>query len=973
MAKRKNLTQSPVRQGNRIDCSREIKFSYNGRWYQGYKGDTVASALFAAGKRIFSRSFKYHRPRGLTCVSGQCPNCLMTVDGVPNVRSCIQPLSQGMQVEHQNAWPSLEHDIFGMIDRLGKFLPVGFYYKSLIRPKLLWKIAEPFIRRMAGLGKVNLKLEHGNEYNHRFLHTDIAIVGGGLAGLTATVEAIKADADIILVEEQPCLGGTLRHRAQDIDFPELPGLSAQEVADKLAETVVSSSSVSVMTNASAIGLYEGNYLGVRQGNELVKIRAKQVIITTGSYQIPLVFDNNDLPGVMLGDAVRKLIHYYGVSPGNKAVVVTSDDNGHGLAKDLAEAGVEVIAIADNRPKPDIDHSGVLENPRVPVFWDTSISRALGKKHVRGIEIVTSKEASEYQAPLKLKCDLICISTNSQPANSLLHQTGATIEYDKHTAQPLVKNTPAGVFAAGEVTGIHDKNLNVLQAKVAALKSCQNLGILRRKKQLESLIDELEQLEITSRSLPRVHCSQTVPGISDKRIVCYCEDVLEKDLNQAIEEGFRDIQILKRYSTVTMGPCQGKMCSAAAIDICARATGTDISQIGTTTSRPPLEPVSLGVLAGSVHTPLKRTPMHNRHVNLGAKMVQVGEWLRPHSYGNVWSEYQAVRERVGVIDVSTLGKLDLKGDEAAPLLDRLYVNRIGNLKVGRTRYGVVCSETGVILDDGTISRLAEDHFFVTTTTGNTESMESWFKWWSASTNDCVHITNITAGMGAVNLAGPFARDVLSKLSPIDLSNEVFGYMGNVSGLVAGVPATLMRIGFVGETGWEIHFPSEYGEYLWDSIIQAGQEFGIRPFGVEAQRILRLEKKHVIIGQDTDALTNPYEANMAWAVKLEKEDFVGRGGLRKIKGLPRSNKLVGFVMKDGTVPRDGDPVIDKGVAVGRVTSARYSPHVGRGFGLAYLPDYLAVQQSDFTIAVNGLESLAVIVDQAFYDPEGLRLRG
>ena len=324
-------------------------------------------------------------------------------------------------------------------------------------------------------------------------------------------------------------------------------------------------------------------------------------------------------------------------------------------------------------------------------------------------------------------------------------------------------------------------------------------------------------------------------------------------------------------------------------------------------------------------------------------------------------------------MSTLGKLDLKGDEAAPLLDRLYVNRIGNLKVGRTRYGVVCSETGVILDDGTISRLAEDDFFVTTTSGNTESMESWFKWWSASTNDCVHITNITAGMGAVNLAGPFARDVLSKLSPIDLSNEVFGYMGNVSGLVAGVPATLMRIGFVGEIGWEIHFPSEYGEYLWDSIIQAGQEFGIRPFGVEAQRILRLEKKHVIIGQDTEALTNPYEANMAWAVKLEKEDFVGRGGLRKIKGLPRSNKLVGVVMKDGTVPRDGDPVIDKGVAVGRVTSARYSPHVGRGFGLAYLPDYLAVQQSDFTIAVNGLESLAVIVDQAFYDPEGLRLRG
>ena len=973
MTKYSYLNRLPVQQTDRIDRSCEVEFNFNGRVFRGYKGDTVASALYAAGRRIFSRSFKYHRPRGLMCVSGHCPNCLMTIDGVPNVRSCTQPIIDGMRAEHQNAWPSLECDLFAVIDKLGKFLPVGFYYKSLIRPKFLWHIAEPFIRRMAGLGKVDETLEHGNEYNHRFLHTDIAIIGGGPAGLVAAAEALRFSADVTLMDEQPRLGGSLLYESQDIDFPGYPDLPAVEVANKLVEAIISKPNVSIMTDAHVIGLYEGNYLGVRRGRELVKIRAKQVIIATGAYELPLVFDNNDLPGVMSGRAAQRLIHQYGIKPGNKAVVITTNDVGYALAKDLLAAGVGVTAIADVRPKPIDLRPKLLDKLSVPVFWSTTITRALGRKYVKGAKLVRIEDQNRRKDFLEMDCDLICIATNYQPANGLLHQSGAEIRYDSYAGQPMVRSTPTSVFAAGEVTGIHDLKTSLLQGRVAALNAAKNLAVLSRNSGIIDANRDLQNLEKDFRNRPCQLSYSIAPGNSQKRIVCYCEDVLEKDLVQAIGEGFRDIQILKRYSTVTMGPCQGKMCSAAAINICATNIGCTIGDVGTTTARPPIEPVSLGILAGSIHTPVRRTPMHDCHVDRGAKIMQVGEWLRPHSYGDVWEEYRSVRERVGVIDVSTLGKLDVRGDQSAELLDKIYINRIANLKVGRTRYGVVCSETGVILDDGTISRLAEGQFFITTTTGNTEIMESWFKWWSSPLNSCVHINNMTAGMGAVNLAGPRSREVLSKLTKIDLSNEFFGYMSNVSGLVAGVPALLMRIGFVGETGWEIHFPSEYGGHIWDSIMEAGLEFDIMPFGVEAQRILRLEKRHVIIGQDTDALTNPYDVDMAWAVKLDKEDFVGKGGLLKSQQLSQDNKLVGFVMTDGVIPRDGDPVIEGGLAVGRVTSARYSPHLGKGFGLAWIPYYQAVNHGVFTIAVNGIESSAVVVDETFYDSAGLRLRG
>ena len=422
----------------------------------------------------------------------------------------------------------------------------------------------------------------------------------------------------------------------------------------------------------------------------------------------------------------------------------------------------------------------------------------------------------------------------------------------------------------------------------------------------------------------------------------------------------------------MGPCQGKMCLAAFVALAAARTGQDPGRMGLTTSRPPVRPVTLGALAGPGHMPVKRTSIHRKHVALGARMVDLGPWRRAHSYQAPQDEARAVRERVGIIDVSSLGKLDVRGADAPALLDKVYTHRFSDLRAGRVRYGVLCRDDGTILDDGTVTRLADDRYFVTTTTGNLELIEQWLRWWMAGTGACAHVTDVTSAYAAINVAGPRARETLAKLTDVDLSSRKFRYMRAGSGDVAGVPTILLRIGFVGETGWELHFPSEYGEHMWDALMEAGREFGVSPFGVEAQRILRLEKGHVIVNQDTDAVSNPLESGLGWAVRFDKEDFIGRAGLVAARERGLKNRLVGFVMDDDVVPDDGAPVMTDEGPIGRVTSARLSPTLGRGFGLAWVPVELAEDGSPIGIRVDGRPARATIGTEPVYDPEGRRLR-
>ena len=960
-----------------IDRSRTIEFRFGRKRIPAHLGDTVASALHAAGVTTLSRSFKYHRPRGLLCGAGRCPNCLVNVDGVPNVRACIQQVRQGMQVRHQNAWPTLNHDLLSILDRLQWLMPVGFYYKAFHRPKLLWHLAHRIIRHIGGLGSIDVDNVPENSYHHRFEHVDVAVVGGGPSGMSSALAAAEQGVKVALVDDQPTLGGHLRFDIRvHQNLPNVTEGPGFEVAKELVRLVAESPNIRVMSDAIVFGYYQDNLLGILHGNHLVKLRAKQVVAATGSYEVPFLFQNNDLPGIMLATAAQRLIRLYGVRPGSVAVVATCNDQGYQTALDLSEAGVHVAAVVDSRPERAVNQEAALAlgSNGITLLTSHALTRAEGKKRVRGV-LAAQLDNGIPAGPLRrLACDLICLSGGFQPANPLLYQAGASLEYDELFNEAVPRKLPPNGHAAGEVTGTHDLATGLLQGRRAGLEAVVALGSGPSSvtSELDRLRQQLAELDSEFRKAGRDNGHIVATAQGNKEFLCFCEDVTVKDVTDAIDEGFDDIQTLKRYSTATMGPCQGKMCLKALVGLCAHYTGRSIDDTGATTARPPLHPVPLAALAGAAHMPIKRTPMDRNHRQLGAPMVDLGPWQRAYSYGSPQDECLAVRHRVGIIDVSTLGKLDIRGRDAPALLDKVYTHHFSNLRVGRIRYGLLCTDNSTILDDGTVARLAQDRYFVTTTTGNVDLIEEWFKWWLAGTGMCAHVTNVTSNYAAVNVAGPRARDTLRKLTDIDLSESASRYMSSAHGSVAGVPAILLRIGFVGETGWELHVPAEYGEYLWDALMDAGQEYGIAPFGLEAQRILRLEKKHIIVGQDTDALTNPLESDMDWVVRFDKEDFIGRAGLKGISARGLRNKLVGFVMRDGLVPEDGDPVVLGGAPLGRVTSARLSPTLGKGFGLAWVPIGMAQEGSEINILIDGYEVPAQVTLQPIYDPEGTRLR-
>jgi sarcosine oxidase, subunit alpha len=824
---------------------------------------------------------------------------MMNVDGVPNVRTCVTAARDGMSVRHQNAFPSLERDWLAVAQRFDRLMPVGWYYKTLTHP-WAWKAAEPFIRKIAGLGEPPPLEAATCEYEHTHQHTDVAIIGGGPAGLQATIESAGRGERVTLIDDQPELGGHLRY-SQD----------SSASAAELIRRVEQLPNVEVMRDCSCFGLYEGNLLGIIRPRphvgaqeRLIHLRARRVVIATGTYEVPLLFRNNDLVGIMLSTAVERLIRLHDVRPGSAATIIGSGQRAEEMAATLRQAQIKVVATLEPE----------------------AVITATGKRQVTGIQTSDGP----------FRCDLVVVCGHRVPDAGLLTQAGARLEWDgaRNAFIPIV--LPPDITAVGDVTST----------------------------------------PVATSPLP----ADRIPP-SKRTFVCLCSDVSWKDLQDAVGEGFSHIETLKRYTTATMGPCQGRMCQLSTVSVCAHQNGRSMGETGTTTSRPPNPSVTLGALAGARHHPIRRTPIHYEHDALGAVWMDMGAWKRPRFYevptglgerACVEAEYRAVRERVGLIDVSTLGKLDVKGRDAGRLLDKTYAGRLSDLRPGRVRYAVICDEAGIMLDDGTVSRLAEDHYFITTTTGNLEFVEQWLEWWSAGSGWDVHITNVTGGLAAVNLAGPRARDVLAKLTDCELNSKAFPYMSCRQAAVAGVEALLMRIGFVGETGWEIHFPAESGVQLWRTLLAAGIQSDIKPFGVEAQRLLRLEKRHMIVGVDTDALTNPFEAGMGWVAKLDKEDFIGRVALQRLASEQPRQSLVGFVMTENALPEDGAAILASGELAGRVTSVRYSPLNKRAIGIAWMPARLAQEGTEIDVRVGDGLARARVTQQAFYDPEGARLR-
>ncbi|MDE2927762.1 MAG: 2Fe-2S iron-sulfur cluster-binding protein [Acidobacteriota bacterium] len=964
--------------GELLDRGRRISFRFDGKTCEAHPGDTVASALLASGVSIFSRSFKYHRPRGLLCVSGNCPNCLMNVNGTPNVRTCMQPVRDGDEVKSQHCWPSPRWDLLSLIERLDALMPVGFYYKTLIRPRLMWRLAEPVIRRLAGLGSLKHSNGKPSHYEHQHQHTEVAVAGGGAAGMAAALAAADSGAQVVLVESESELGGRLRSRSGPVADPDTgASVAGFELARTWSRKVLDHPGIRVLTGSLAFGAYEGRLLSIARGDRLIHLRYDQLVAATGNHEYPLLFAGNDLPGVMLGSGVRKLLNLYRVRPGTRAAVVVSDDEGLELALELHDAGVELSVVVDRRSDPSASPSaGRLADLGVHHLRASHPVAAQGRRKVEALRVAVGPAGgvSNRHRVATYKCDLVCLCSPWSPAIELPRQEGGKARFDTGSNQHVCASLPAHVHAAGHLEGARDLPSLLRQGRTAGLRAAAAVRPLdgeaaRRLERLDRMDRQLREEARSGKDREEIPFPRQSPG-GEKAFVCLCEDVTDKDVANAVQEGFREMELLKRYTTATMGPCQGKMCQMLLAGACARETGRTLHETGRTTSRPPVAPVSLGVLAGPHHHPVKLTPLHERHEAAGGEQMAMGEWMRPFSYGNPEEEWRAVRERVGVIDVSTLGKLEVQGRDAGKLLDLVYTHHFSNLKPGRIRYGVLCGEDGIILDDGTVSRLAEDHFYITTTTGNISFVEQWMDWWAVVSGFCAHVTEITASFAAVNLAGPGARTVLSRLTGLDLSNQAFRYMRCRTATVAGVPARLLRIGFVGETGWEIHVPASYGAYLWDTLLEAGADQGIAPFGVEAQRILRLEKKHFIVGQDTDALSNPFESNMGWVVKMDKPDFIGRQALRKAMKEGAHNRLVGFVtsrrVHEGTaVVRDRQPV-------GRVTSARWIPHQDRCIGLAWVPEEDAADGSPILISHEGSLLPGQVHAAPFYDPKGARLR-
>ena len=968
MASNQHPSRLDPRPNELIDRSKTIEFEFNGRPIQAYAGDTIGSALYASGVRIFSRSFKFHRVRGLLCVTGNCPNCLMTVDGIPNIRACVQRVEAGMQVKGQNAWPGLERDLFSIIDRFRWAMPIGFYYKGLYRPRALWNLSSSIIRRMAGLGSVDSSAKHRSTNLHLYTHTGVAVIGGGIAGMSAALEAARAGARVTLIDDQPTLGGALHHGTPR----ELQG----EGGESLVEQIHGEKRIEVISDATVFGLYEGDLLGVRARDKLVHLRAQEVIIAAGTQETPLTFERNDLSGVMLSTGIRRLVNLYGVRPGNTALIVTTNDEAYYAALDLLEAGMRIAAIADTRPefRRDLGPAATLRSNGVLILPNYAMVRAEGTRTVIGgvvAEIGRGGEVTRNER--QFDCDIIAMSGGFRPSTTPLHQVNAGFAYSEEMDEYVPVRLSKSVQAAGRVTGIYDPAISALQGKAAGLAAVRSLGISQDESRMSALERSLTEETTRYRTRAQAAAAPIDPSSGPRQFVCYCEDILLKDIVRGVSEGFEDVQMLKRYSTATMGPCQGKMCHKRFTEILAKETGRSLQEVGSTTTRPPVRPLTLEELAGPMYLPFKRTPIHHRHVQANALMVETAGWQRPHNYGDPQAEAATVRQRVGIIDIGTLGKLDIRGNDAAEILDFVYTRPFSDLRIGRVRYGILTADNGTIMDDGTVARLARNRYYATTATSNVEMVEQWFKWWMADRDMCAHITNITSGYSVINVAGPNARDTLSKLTDIDLSPRKFRYMTVREGDVAGVPSMLLKVGFVGELGWEVHCPAEYGEHMWDALLEAGAEFGITPFGLEAQRILRLEKMHIIPSQDTDVLTTPLDIGADWAVKFGRGEFVGAGGLRIASERGARDRLVGFVMQDDAVPHDGDAVVDdSNWPIGCVTSSRLSPTIHKGFGLVRVPAAYANEGESIRIWSEGRPHEAVVTLRPIYDPDGARMR-
>ena len=923
----------PKQAGEWLDRSKKINFSFEGEQFSAFEGDTISSALWAAEQKVLGRSFKYHRPRGVLSMANHDVNILMT-DGLDtNMRADVLEVKEGMLLAAVNTVGGVKKDKNSYIDSISPLLPVGFYYKAFHTPRWLFPFWENMIRKAAGLGVTNFNYPRILKRKVH-AHCDLLIIGAGPTGLTAAYEAAKAGLEVIIIDENRHAGGSLGYNRAGSKT------STNYLKDLLIK-VTNEPNITLRTSAYAAGYYPDHLIPVVEAAGISKIRAKAVIVASGAFEQPPVFRYNDLPGVMLGSAAQRLIYRYSVRPFNSGIVVTANDYGYRVAIDLLESGTQVLALVDLRGGA---HGGLhavdLHNRGVKIYPGHCVYEALAtsdKSRVKGA-VICAYDDKQNVASIKnkftLECDGIVMSAGWAPAAALLYQAGTSMKYDYEVQQFIPSRLPEGVFAAGKVNGIYDLDQRMRDGTRAASEVLRYLGHQAVKQPIEK-----------HTGISPSHPYPVVPHPKGKNFVDFDEDIQVKDFENAAKEGFDNIELMKRFTTVGMGPSQGKHSNMNAIRILAKIRSLPVEKIGTTTSRPFFHPTPIGHLGGRGFHPHRLTAIHDWHQSNGAVFTDIGAWKRAAYYpaanqskeDALQEEAMAVRKSAGIIDVSSFGKIEIYGPDAAEFLERFFTGSYISQKVGSCRYVLLLEESGVVVDDGIASRLAPDLFYLSIGTSNAagvyREMQRSQQEWQLN----IGLVNVTGAYGAMNIAGPAAREILSSLTDLDLSYESFPISHIQEAVVAGVQARVIRVAFVSDMAYELHVPMAQSQHVWNALIAAGKKHELRPFGSDTQRLLRLEMGHHMPGIDTDGLTNPFEIGAEWAIKMEKSYFIGQRSLSILAKRPLRKQLVPFVLAANfyaDMPMECNLVIDNNEIAGRVTSIGYSKFIDRCIGFAYV---------------------------------------
>ena len=1000
-----NRQSHRTERGGRIDRSVPLAFTFDGVRHEGYRGDTLASALLANGVRVVGRSFKYHRRRGIFGAGAEEPNALVRVgEGAraePNLKATQVELYDGLVACSQNHWPTLNFDVGALSNVASKLFPAGFYYKTFMWPGSWWRFYEHFIRKAAGLGRAPVEPDP-DHYDRRYAFCDVLVVGAGPSGLMAALTAARSGARVILTDDAPSLGGSLAASTSTIEDND-----PIEFVSRAGEEFASRPNVRVLSRTTSFGYYDDNMVVAveRRADHVPSppahcarqrvwwIRAKEVVLATGAIERPLAFEHNDLPGVMLASAARTYALQYGVRFGGRAVVFTNNDSAYEAVEPLVDAGTDIVAVVDARDGgPGEDALDVVRRHDIESIAGSAVMRAIGRRGVDGVEVrsLSPDGASVGDDSRRIPCDLVCVSGGWSPTVHLFSQSQGRLRFDEESVAFVPGESMQRERSAGAARGLLRLSECLADGIAAGADAVRAAGLEAGTEIPCPAVQEWGE-HVPVRALWAVPLPDWRHG---KRFVDYQNDVTVADIELASREGYTSVEHLKRYTTLGMGTDQGRTSNVNGLAVLAATLGTDIPGVGTTTFRPPYSPVALGAIAGrevgADQAPVRRTPMHDWHAVQGATFVTVGPWMRAQYYlrpgesmmDAINREALHVRQSVGMVDVSTLGKIEVRGRDAGEFLHRVYINRIRNLRVGRCRYAFMLREDGFVLDDGTVTRIGDEEYYLTTGTGHAGPVMAHLERYAQVVwpDLDVHLTSVTDQWAAAAVAGPRSRDLLAAACDgADVSDEALPFMGCMQATVAGAPVRIIRMTFSGERAYEVHCPADYGVHVWEALLAAGEPFDVMPYGTEALSVLRIEKGHVV-PNELDGRTIPADFGFD---RMEKdEDFIGRRSLERFRTGERKRKtFVGLVSENGkAVPRGGhlvwNPTAPRPMPMyGHVTSNCYSPTLDRYIGLALMDDAEDWKGKSLHVASPLTSSFVPvrITDHVFIDPGNERPRG